>query len=72
VYVYTNVLTIVLLVRQFPQGVDSNINGLLTANNTGVKFFSKMPGEIKQIEGFKAFRHELKLFLLNHSFYSLQ
>jgi hypothetical protein len=38
----------------------------------GVKLCSKMPGEIKQIEGFIAFRHKLKLFLLNHSFYSLQ
>jgi hypothetical protein len=38
----------------------------------GVKLFNKMPREIKQIEGFKALRHKLKLFLLNHSFYSLQ
>jgi hypothetical protein len=43
-----------------------------SVKNMGVKLFNRMPGEITQIEGFKAFRHTLKLFLLNHSFYSLQ
>jgi hypothetical protein len=34
----------------------------------GVKLFNKMPGEIKQTEGSKAFRQKANLFLLNHSF----
>jgi hypothetical protein len=31
-----------------------------------------MPGKIKQIEDFRAFKRKLKLLLMAHSFYTLQ
>jgi hypothetical protein len=33
---------------------------------------NKLPGYIKEIDGYKAFKKELKLFLLLHTFYSVE
>jgi hypothetical protein len=33
------------------------------------KVYSKLPGYIKEIDSYKAFKKELKLFLLLHTFY---
>jgi hypothetical protein len=39
--------------------------------NMGTKVYNNLPGFIKEIDDYKAFRKELKLFLLHHSVYSL-
>ena len=39
--------------------------------NMGTKVYNKLPGYIKEIDGCKAFKKELKLFLLLHTFYSM-
>jgi len=36
------------------------------------KVYNNLPGVIKEIDDYKAFRKELKLFLLLHSFHSLE
>ena len=36
----------------------------------GTKVYNKLPGYIKEIDSYKAFKKELKLFLLLHTFYS--
>ena len=36
------------------------------------KVYNNLPGVIKEIDDYKAFKKELKLFLLLHSFYSLE
>jgi len=40
--------------------------------NMGPKLYNNLPGFIKEIDDYKAFKKELKLFLLRHSFYSLE
>jgi len=34
--------------------------------------YNKLPGFIKEMDDYKAFRKELKLFLFRHSFYSVE
>ena len=38
----------------------------------GTKVYNNLPGFIKEIKDYKAFKKQLKLFLLCHSFYSLE
>ena len=38
----------------------------------GTKVYNNLPGLIKETEGYKAFKKELKLFLLCYSFYSVE
>jgi len=40
--------------------------------NVGTKVYNKRPGYIKEIDSYKAFKEELKLFLLLHTFYSVE
>jgi hypothetical protein len=40
--------------------------------NMGTKVYNKIPGYIKEIDSYKAFKKELKLFLLLHTFYSVE
>jgi hypothetical protein len=37
----------------------------------GIKLYNRLPLELRKSEGFKEFKHKLKLFLLDHSFYTL-
>jgi hypothetical protein len=38
----------------------------------GTKVYNKLPGYIKEIDSYKVFKQELKLFLLLHTFYSVE
>jgi hypothetical protein len=38
----------------------------------GTKVYNKLSGYIKEIDSYKAFKKELKLFLLLHAFYSVE
>ena len=38
----------------------------------GTKVYNKLPGYIKEIEFYKAFKKDLKLFVLLHTFYSVE
>jgi len=40
--------------------------------NMGTKVYNSLPGFIKEIDDYKGFKKELKLFLLHHSFYSVE
>jgi len=40
--------------------------------NLGTKLYDKMSGYIKEIVNYKAFKKELKSFLLHHAFYSVE
>jgi hypothetical protein len=40
--------------------------------NMGTKIYKKLPGFLKEINDHRAFRNKLKLFLLLHSFYSVE
>jgi len=40
--------------------------------NMGTKSYNKLPGFIKEIDSYKAFKKELKSLLLLHSFYSVE
>ena len=40
--------------------------------NMGTKVYNKLPGYIKEIDRYKAFKKELKSFLLLHTFYSVE
>ena len=40
--------------------------------NMGIKVYNKVPGFIKEIDDYKAFKKELKVFLLLHTFYSVE
>jgi len=40
--------------------------------NMGTKVYNKLPGYIKEIDSYKAFKKELKLFLLLHTFYLVE
>ena len=37
----------------------------------GTKVYNKLPSYRKEIDNYKAFKKELKLFLLRHTFYSV-
>jgi len=39
--------------------------------NMGIRLYNKMPTRIKQLDSFRDFKRKLKLFLLDHHFYSL-
>jgi len=39
--------------------------------NIGIRLYNKMPTRIKQLDSFRDFKRKLKLFLLDHHFYSL-
>jgi len=41
-----------------------------SVSNMGTKIYNNLPGFIKEIDDCKAFKKELQLFLLRHSFYS--
>ena len=36
-----------------------------------IRLYNKMPDRIKQLDSFRDFKRKLKLFLLDHTFYSL-
>jgi hypothetical protein len=38
----------------------------------GTKVYNNLPGFIKEVDDYKAFKKELKLFLLLHTFYSVK
>ena len=38
----------------------------------GTKVYNNLPKFLKEIDNYKAFKKELKLFLLPHSFYSVE
>jgi len=38
----------------------------------GIKLFNKLPVEIKQLDNYKNFEEEVKTFLLNNSFYTIE
>jgi len=40
--------------------------------NMGTKVYNRLPGYIIEIDSYKAFKKELKLFLLLHNFYSVE
>jgi len=40
--------------------------------NIGTKVYNNLPGFVKEMNDYKSFKKELKLFLLCHSFYSLE
>ena len=40
--------------------------------NMGTKVYNNLPGFIKDIDNYKAFKKQLKLFFLLHSFYSIE
>jgi len=40
--------------------------------NIGTKIYNNLPGFVKEIDDYKAFKKEFKLFLLHHPFYSLE
>ena len=40
--------------------------------NMGSNLYNKLPDYIKEIESYKTFRKQLKLFLLRHAFYSVE
>jgi len=39
--------------------------------NMGTELYNKMPGYIKEMVNYKAFKKELKSFLLYHAFYAV-
>jgi hypothetical protein len=39
--------------------------------NMGIRLYYKMPTRIKQLDSCRDFKRKLKLFLLDHPFYSL-
>ena len=39
---------------------------------TKVYMYNKLPGYIKEMDSYKAFKKELKSFLLLHAFYSME
>jgi hypothetical protein len=40
-------------------------------NAMGIRLYNKLPTRIKQLDSFRDFKQKLKLFLLDHPFYSL-
>ena len=50
-----------------------NNMGTKVYNNMGTKVYNNLPGFIKEIDDYKAFKNELKLFLLLlHTFYTVE
>ena len=43
-----------------------------SVTNMGTKLYNKLPGYIKEIDGYKTFTKELKSLLLLYSFYSVE
>jgi hypothetical protein len=39
--------------------------------NRGIELYSKVPNKIENMENFPIFERELKSFLLNHAFYTI-
>jgi hypothetical protein len=39
--------------------------------NRGIELYSKVPNKIKNMESFPIFKRELKSYLLNHAFYTI-
>jgi hypothetical protein len=39
--------------------------------NMGIKLYNRLPLELRKSDGFKDFKHKLKLFLVDHPFYTL-
>jgi len=40
--------------------------------NMGIKLFNKLPVQIKHLDNYKCFEGEVKTFLLNNSFYTIE
>jgi hypothetical protein len=40
--------------------------------NMGIRLYNNLPSQIKSTQDYKAFKHQLKDYLLNKAFYSLQ
>jgi hypothetical protein len=40
--------------------------------NMGIKLFSELPSELRKLKGEKEFIQNIKMFLLEHPFYTLQ
>jgi hypothetical protein len=40
--------------------------------NMGIKTYNSLPLELRKVKEFKDFKHKLKLFLLDHPFYTSQ
>jgi hypothetical protein len=38
----------------------------------GIKSYNRLPLELRESKGFNDFKHKLKLFLLDHPFYTIQ
>jgi hypothetical protein len=38
----------------------------------GIKLYNRLPLELRKSDGFKDFKHKLKLYLVDHPFYTLQ
>jgi len=49
-----------------------NIKIYKKCNKHGTKVYNKLPGYIKEIDSYKAFKKELKSFVLLHTFYSVE
>jgi hypothetical protein len=43
-----------------------------SVTNIGTKIYNNLPGFIKEIDHYNAFKKELKKFLLLHTFYSVE
>jgi hypothetical protein len=39
--------------------------------NMGIKLYNRLPLELRKSDGCKDFKHKLKVFLLDHPFYTL-
>ena len=40
--------------------------------NMGIRLYNKVPIHIKKLEEYKSYKRELKSFLINHAFYSIE
>ena len=43
-----------------------------SVTNMGIKLFNKLPVQIKQLDNYKCFKREVKNFLSNNSFYTIE
>ena len=43
-----------------------------SVTNMSTKLFNKLPVQIKQVDDYKCFKREVKNFLLNNSFYTIE
>ena len=46
-------------------------HSLRSVKNKGIRLCNKMPARLKQLDSFRNLKKRLKLFLLDHPFYSL-